>query len=109
MVGVRGWGTSADIGRLHDAPRVRVSELSVTGPDRARLVLVPATDAGVHAADAAAEYLVAIDPDEPAFGTLQDWQATQQVLGAVAPDESRILRLRSLDDLQPVTLRRVDV
>jgi len=109
MVGARGFGTSADIGRLHDVPRVRVGELSMTGPESARLVLVPASDAGGHAADAEAEYLVAIDADEPAFGILQDWQAKQQVLGAVVPNGSRILRLRALDDLQPLTLRRLDV
>ena len=109
IVGVRGFGTAADIGRLHDVPRVRVGEVTVTGPESARLVLVPASDAGVHAADAEATYLVAIDADEPAFGILQDWRSTQQVLGAVAPSDSRILRLRSLDDLQPLTLRRLDV
>jgi len=108
MVGVRGFGPSADIGRLQDAPRVRVSEFVVTGPERARLVLVPARDAGGHAADAEAEYVVAVDTDEPAFEILRDWQADQRVLGAVAPRESRILRLRSLDDLQPLTLRRLD-
>jgi len=108
MVGVRGFGPTADIGRLHDVPRVRVGELTVIGPERARLVLVPASDAGVHAADAEAEYLVAVDAEEPAFDILRDWQANQRVLGAVAPNDSRILRLRSLDDLQPLTLRRLD-
>jgi hypothetical protein len=52
---------------------------------------------------------VAIDADEPAFAILRDWQAEQQVLGVVAPNGSRILRLRALDDLQPLTLRRLDV
>ncbi len=108
LVGVRGFGTSADIGRLHDVPRVRFGELTVVGPERARLVLVPASDAGVKAADAEAEYLVAVAADEPAFDILRDWQANQRVLGAVAPNDSRILRLRSLDDLQPLTLRRLD-
>lgn len=107
-MGVRGFGTSADIGRLHDVPRVRVGELTVIGPEQARLVLVPASDAGVKAADAEAEYLVAVAADEPAFDILRDWQANQRVLGAVAPNDSRILRLRSLDDLQPLTLRRLD-
>jgi len=54
------------------------------------------------------EYLVALDADEPAFDIPHESQANQRVLGAVVPGESRIIRLRSPDDLQPLTLRRVE-
>ena len=108
MVGRRGFGTSADIGRLHDVPRVRVQEVSVMGPDRVRLVLVAAGEDDDPGSATETEYLVALDADESTFDILHQWQANHQVLGAVVPDESRIIRLRALDDLQPVTLRRVE-
>jgi len=89
-------------------PRVRVQEVSVMGPDRVRLVLVAAGEDDDAATATETEYLVALDADEPTFDILHGWQASHQVLGAVVPGESRIIRLRSLDDLQPVTLRRVE-
>src|SRR5579862_2910920 len=48
-ISVRGMGVSADVGRLHDVPRVRVSELTITGPDAAHLTLV-----ADHSADGSA-------------------------------------------------------
>ena len=114
MVSRRGWGTAADIGRLHDVPRVRVQEVTIMGPEQVRLVLASAGQDGEdddscgQAAAAETEYFVAVDADEPAFDILRQWQASQQVLGAVVPAGSRIIRLRSLDDLQPLTLRRLD-
>jgi hypothetical protein len=111
IVGRRGWGIRADVGRLHDVPRVRVQEVSVMGPEQVRLVLASARPDGADGGPAAAaetEYFVAVDADEPAFAILRGWQASQQELGAVVPTDSRIIRLRSLDDLQPLTLRRLD-
>jgi len=46
--------------------------------------------------------------EEFAFDVLQEWKQSQAVLAIVMPPDSRILRLRAIDDLQPLTLRRVD-
>ena len=46
--------------------------------------------------------------DEVGFGLLRDWQQTQSLLAVVLLPDSPLVRLRSLGDLQPLTLRRVD-
>ena len=65
----------------------------------------------VDPADGAAQQpdldLVVVLRDED-FGLelLDQWQQSQAVLAIVMPPGSRLVRLRSIDDLQPVTLRR---
>jgi hypothetical protein len=108
IVSVRGMGTTADIGRLHDMPRVQVRDLTVTGPDSARLVVAATGDDDGAGAGAESEFLIAINEGDPGFGLLHEWIDQASVLGIVVPPDSRLLRLRCLADLQPLTLRRLD-
>ena len=110
IVGQRGFGPGADIGRLHDVPRVRVESLTVEGEDRTRVLLLPAGDEDQELASEpriGTNALLALDERDPEFRILQGWQQHGSVLGMVEPS-ARLIRLRSLDDLQPVTLRRLD-
>jgi hypothetical protein len=121
LVPQRGMGVRADIGRLRDAPRVRVREFTKTAPDAARLALE--TVQGPDASDSAEpqeksadegtavtfEFSIAINESEPGFPLLQEWMERQCVLGVVLPPDSPLIRLRCLDDLQPLTLRRLDL
>ena len=47
-------GVRADLERLRDVPRVMVGELTMTGPDAARLVLVAVDPENADEADGAA-------------------------------------------------------
>jgi hypothetical protein len=115
LVGTRGMGVRADVARLHDVPRVRVRDLTMTDAESARLELV-ATDApegadadGVNGAQLVAlEFSIALQESDPGFRLLHDWINRRCVLGIVMPADSRIIRLRCLEDLQPLTLRRLD-
>jgi hypothetical protein len=108
LVAERGMSIGADLGALADQPRVRVRALAVTGPDRVLLVLRPevAPDDGMPSADL--ELVVNLRAEEFGFNQLQAWKQSQSVLAIVMPPDSHILRLRAIDDLQPVTLRRVE-
>jgi hypothetical protein len=120
LVPQRGMGVRADIGRLRDAPRVRVSEFTKTAPDAARLALQ--TVRGPDASDSGEpdepadddpavtfEFSIAINESDAGFPLLQDWMERQCILGVVLPPDSPLIRLRCLDDLQPLTLRRLDL
>jgi len=111
LITARGTGVRADLGALRDVPRARVSELQMEGPDVARIVLVAiGTDGdGTGAVPVENEMLVGLREGEPGFAILRDWLEHRSVLGVVMPPETRIIRLRGLDDLQPLTLRRVDL
>jgi hypothetical protein len=113
IVPLRGFGTAADLGRLRqDVPRVRVRDISVVGPDETRLTVGPVRDPqdpDLGLDDAETEYRIAMDERDPGFEILHDWLSDQTVLGIVLPPESRLIRLRSVDGLQPLTLRRLDV
>ncbi len=109
IVSVRGMSTGADIGRLHDLPRVQVRDLTMTGPESARLTV--ASTGGlddVVSGGTESSYLVSLSETDPGFGLLHEWIDHQSVLGIVLPPDTRLLRLRSLEDLQPLTLRRLD-
>ncbi len=112
LVPVRGYGPAADVGRLReDVPRVRVRALTVLGPDEARLTLgpVPDREESTGGSDGPeTEYRIALDGRDPGFAILSDWLDDQTVLGAVLPEGTALIRLRSVDDLQPLTLRRLD-
>jgi hypothetical protein len=111
LISVRGMSTTADIGRLNDMPRVQARDLTMTGSDSARLTVVTPSDAeGARsgAGGTETEFLIAINDGDPGFAILNQWIEDQSVLGMVVPPESRLLRLRCLDDLQPLTLRRLD-
>jgi len=112
-------GVRADLERLRDVPRVRVSELTMTGPDVARLGLIAAPGGNRDGTDAPTEidsdpgqrveleYSIAMNESDPGFPLLNDWIDRQCVLGVVIPPDSKLIRLRCLEDLQPLTLRRV--
>jgi hypothetical protein len=116
LVPARGMGVRADIERMRDVPRVRVSELTVTGPECAQLTLTAAGADGGDLPDAPepAEgrvelvFPIEIAESESGFEILSDWRERQCVLGVVLPGDSHLIRLRCLEDLQPLTLRRLD-
>ena len=88
-------------------PRVRLSDVQMVGTEVARIVFV-AVDAE-HAAAAEDAMLVSISEREQGFAILRGWYEQGSILGLVIPPDSRLVRLRGLDDLQPLTLRRVDI
>jgi hypothetical protein len=107
----RGTSIGADLGVLSDQPRVRVREVSMEGPDRVRLVLTPEADAGdgpVREPSPDLDFVVALGPDNGGFDLLHEWRRSASPLAIVIPPGSRLLRLRSIDSLQPLTLRRLD-
>jgi hypothetical protein len=111
LLTVRGFGVRADVGRLHDVPRVVVGELTMISPEVARIALQPSSPQEQdNPRNRAVEgtFLIGLNERDPGFEILQGWLEDQSILGAVMPPESRIIRLRSLDDLQPLTLRRID-
>jgi hypothetical protein len=118
LVSVRGMGVRADLTRLHEVPRVRVSELTMTGPNAAHLALVAATESNGDGTESeemtyeegsiGLEFSIEINESEPGWELLREWMQDQCVLGCVIPPDSRLIRLRCLDDLQPLTLRRLE-
>ena len=111
VVAQRGAGIGADLGALRDAPRVHVSSVMNAGPDRVRLLLTPEPGPddlqGAPAADDV-DLTVSLDEDEFGFELLHQWKRAGTSLAIVMPPDTRIVRLRSIDDLQPLTLRRID-
>jgi hypothetical protein len=111
IVPKRGMGIRADLGELADKPRVRVREVAKAGPARVRLVLTPEpgpADVPLPTTSSDLELVVSGPDQQFGFELLCEWQRSQSVLAVVMPPDSRIVRLRSIDDLQPLTLRRVD-
>jgi hypothetical protein len=111
IVSKRGMSIGADVASLSDQRRVRVVAVTSAGHDRVRVVLT-AEAGGARELQAQEtddlDLVVALDPSDFGFGLLQQWAQSGSVLALVMPDETSIVRLRSLDDMQPVTLRRVD-
>ena len=104
LVGKRGTSIGADLGALSDQPRVRVADLITIGPDSARLVLTPEP--------ATVEdriFVVSLKEGDSGYQLLLEWQRAGSSLAIVIPPGSRLVRLRSIDSLQPLTLRRLDV
>jgi hypothetical protein len=110
LVPQRGTSIGADLGALSDKPRVRVREVATTGPDRVLVVLTPETgpgdSAGLTPSDL--DFVVTLREGESGFELLQEWKRSATSLAIVIPPDSRLVRLRSIDDLQPLTLRRAD-
>jgi hypothetical protein len=108
LVAERGTSVGADLGTMNDQPRVRISTVSGAGPDRVRVVLTPVgLDDPVVAVTADTELVVFLREDEVGFETLEDWKRRQAALAIVMVPGNELVRLRSVDDLQPLTLRRV--
>jgi hypothetical protein len=116
LVSTRGMGVRADLMRLNEVPRVRVTDLTMTGPDSAHLALVTAPVNGEDGAEPpepthdessiGLEFSIEMNESEPGWALLREWMERQCVLGCVIPPDSRLIRLRCLEDLQPLTLRR---
>ena len=102
IVARRGTSIGADLGTMADRPRMRVETVLKAGSDTVRLVLVP------EAETAELDLLVALNEDEFGYEQLHAWKRDRTWLAVVLPPASRIVRLRSTEDLQPLTLRRVD-
>lgn len=110
IVAERGISVGADLGTLTDLPRVRVRAVIKAGPDRVLLVLTPEAghgDSGVTKASDL-DLLVLLSEEDFGFDLLHEWERSQAALAIVMPPDSRIVRLRSIEDLQPLTLRRID-
>lgn len=97
----RGLSIGADLGMLGDTPTVTVQAVTIAGPDKVRLVL--SRDDGTNL-----DLAVSLHEDDFGYGLLRDWQRDGTSVAIVMPAGSHIVRLRSVDDLQPITLRRVD-
>jgi hypothetical protein len=103
LVGQRGMSIGADLGALSDQPRVRVADLTTTGPESARLVLTPER---ANAHDLV--FVVSLKEGDSGYQLLGQWQRSGSWVAIVIPPGSRLVRLRSTDSLQPLTLRRLD-
>jgi hypothetical protein len=108
IVARRGMSVGADLGAMADKPRVRVREVAKVGPDRFRLVLAPESGLIDGTNDTTPPDLALVVLLEFGFELLHRWKRSQSPLAIVMSPGNRILRLRSIDDLQPLTLRRAD-
>jgi hypothetical protein len=102
LVPKRGMGFAADMGAMAAATRVSVRAVTRTTPERVTVVLAPddSTDE--------LTYVVSLAEDDFGFGVLESWQRDGSVIAFVIPRDSHLLRLRSVESLQSLTLRRVD-
>ena len=111
LVAERGTSVGADLGALSDQPRARVRDVSTIGLDSVRLVLTPeAMTADQPGSPTSSDLVFVVELEEGASGyrLLREWQRSGSSLAVVIPPGSRLVRLRSIDDLQPLTLRRLD-
>ena len=111
LVAERGMSIGADLGALADQPRVRVLAVTTAGADRVHLVLAAETgpsDNPQLTPSPELDLIVFLREEEFGFQLLHEWQRSGSPLAIVVPPDSRIVRLRSITDLQPLTLRRVD-
>jgi hypothetical protein len=110
VVAKRGIGIGADLGTLADAPRVRVRSVTRTGLDRVRVVLVPeaATEGSGTTNPADLDLLVSLQEGDFGSDLLEQWQQSESSIAIVLPPDSRLVRLRSAESLQNLTLRRVE-
>ena len=108
IVAKRGLSIGADLGSLGDKPRVRVRAVTKAGADCVHLILTPETgpESGLPSPDL--DLVVSLHEDEFGYELLHQWKRDQSLLAIVMPPDSRIVRLRSVQDLQPLTLRRID-
>jgi hypothetical protein len=98
----RGTSVGADLGAMSDKPRVRVRTLMPVGPGRVHLILEPEGET------AELDLVVLLGEGDAGLELLEQWKSAESVLALVLPPGGRLVRLRSIDDLQPLTLRRAD-
>ncbi|HEX3540075.1 MAG TPA: hypothetical protein VHT75_06470 [Acidimicrobiales bacterium] len=111
IVAERGTSIGADLGALSDAPRMLVQEVATAGPDRIHVVLRPASGSRAETSLPPAtgrDLYVRRGDDDFGLGLLQQWQRSGSPVAIVTPPGSRLVRLRSVDDLQHLTLRLVE-
>jgi hypothetical protein len=111
IVAERGMSIGADLGALADQPRVRVRAVTQEGADRVRLVLTPEAgpiDGSGPGTSPDLDLVVFLSEGDFGLRLLHEWEQTQGLVALVEPPGGRIVRLRSMADLQPLTLRRVD-
>jgi len=111
LVAERGLSIGADLGSLADKPRVRVRSVTKYGPERVRILLAPEThrdDGPVLEQSGDLDIVVSMNDDDFGFKLLQDWERDESLVAIVMPPGSRLVRLRSIDNLQPLTLSLVD-
>ncbi len=107
IVAERGLSVGADLGTMNDAPRVRVRAVTATAPDRVRLALTPDASGIDGGQGPDLEFVVILGEEDFGFELLQQWRQSEAPLAMALPGR-HLVRLRSIDDLQPITLRRVD-
>jgi hypothetical protein len=111
LVARRGMSIGADLGTLSDQPRVRVRAVTRAGPDRTHVVLTPESDPDdgpPSTPPSDLDLVVLLKEEEFGFELLNQWKRLDKAVAIVMPPGTRIVRLRSIDDLQPLTLRRAD-
>jgi hypothetical protein len=111
LVAERGTSIGSDLGALADQPRVRILTVTQEGPDRVRVVLIPdehPVNSPRLATSADLDLVVSLNEDESGLALLREWKRSESWLAIVFPPDSHLVRLRSIDSLQPLTLRRVD-
>jgi len=106
LVANRGTSIGADLGALADQQRVQVREVTRTGPDRLHVLL--AADGEWSGPPIDLDFVVSLRAEDFGYDLLHEWQQHATVVAIVIPPGSRLVRLRATDDLQPLTLRRVD-
>jgi hypothetical protein len=101
LVPERGLGVGADLGGLADAPRVRVGSVTRMAPDRVRVVFEQEEGPDM-------EVVVSLGDEEFGSALLEEWQRDGSAIAMVIPPQSRLVRLRSVESLQHLTLRRAE-
>ncbi len=102
LVPKRGFGVAADLGGLADAPQVRLRSVTRTSADQVRVVF-GMTDGPDLACD------VSLEQGDFGSELLDEWQRGGTALAMVIPPQSRLIRLRAIESLQHLTLRRADL
>ncbi|GEM_PF-6240036 len=97
----RGLSIGADLGKLADTPTVIVQAVTLASAENVRVVFAQADGPDL-------DLVVSLKEDDFGYQLLRQWQRSGSKVAIVMPPDSRIVRLRSVDDLQPLTLRRVD-
>ena len=107
----RGLSIGADLGMLRDTPKVTVRAVEPAGPDSVRVIFTPQPSGEGGAAAPEPPELdlrVSLTEGDSGFELLRQWQQAGTTVAIVMPADSHIVRLRSVEDLQPLTLRRID-
>jgi hypothetical protein len=122
IVAKRGIGVGADLGGLADAPKYLVRDVRVVAPDRSEVVFVPEDGSDVDGSDVdgsdeggsddgglgVLRFVVWLGRDDFGYDLLTGWRDATARVAMVLPPGSHLVRLRSVDTLQHLTLRRLE-